>query len=98
MEGVPSPVSITAKNSKLYLGEKERRKGMIVTKKGALTKSRKWKSEGEKQRITMYLPEQAREKNEGKKMWVCYIKLGSDTGQHIRPTQWMGSEQFRSKD
>lgn len=33
MEGVPSPVSITAKNSKLYLGEKERRKGMIVTKK-----------------------------------------------------------------
>lgn len=46
----------------------------------------------------MYLPERAREKNEGNKMWVCYIKLGSDTGQHIRPTQWMGSEQFRSKD
>lgn len=23
--------------------------------------------------------------NQGKIMWVCYIKLGSDTGQHIRP-------------
>lgn len=23
-------------------------------------------------------------KNEGKTMWVCYIKLGSDTGQLIR--------------
>lgn len=33
MDGVPSPVSITPKNSKLYLGEKERRNGMMVTKK-----------------------------------------------------------------
>lgn len=81
MGGLPQ-VNIMPEKTWTGFGRQRGRSGVMTeTKK----RSEKWNSEGETERITIYLPEGTSEKNGGKAMWVCYIKLGSDTGQHIRP-------------
>lgn len=50
-----------------------------------------------RKKITICLPKGSGDKNEGQTMWVCYIKLGSDRGQLIRP-KTIGAEIIEIKE